>query len=142
MLEKHPPRESLLDVGTGTGVLAIAAHSLGYKTIVGTEIDATAIEEAENNARLNHCSVKFVLGEFENIGQKFDTVVSNILVPEVLNILPATTRIILPGATLILSGFIEKELPRVKEVCLQLGFEFCEHLTIRGWVSGKFYYNP
>ncbi len=108
---EHP--QSLLDVGTGTGILAIYGAKLGIKKIVAVDTDPLAIEAAQKNCQLNKVkNIKLIEGSVtKNIGS-FDWVVANL-----------ETRIILPIAeiltscackTLILSGILTKEIEEIK----------------------------
>ena len=108
---EHP--QSLLDVGTGTGILAIYGAKLGIKEIVAVDIDPLAIEAAQKNCQLNKVkNIKLIKGSITKGIGSFDWVVANL-----------ETKIILPIAelltscackTLILSGILTKEIEEVK----------------------------
>jgi len=107
----HP---RVLDFGSGSGILAIAAAQLGGKA-VGVEIDPLAIDNAKENASLNAAAdqVSFFL-ELEDRGP-FDLVVANILRPVLLEFAERLCSVMRPGAPLVLSGLIEADLPSVTE---------------------------
>ena len=78
---------SFLDVGTGTGILAIAAAKLGMNPVIATEIDESALQDAADHSRSNGVAVDLRLGAQVPEG-KFDLVCCNILLPELLRLLP------------------------------------------------------
>lgn len=108
------PAVSTLDVGTGTGILGLAALALGGERAVGTELDPEARRVAEVNAR--HAGLPLVvLGDdaLYTLEERFDLVVANVLGPELIALAPAIVRRLNSGATLLLSGVrpdIEQEV--------------------------------
>lgn len=59
MMKEFVPQRSIIDIGTGSGILAIASHLLGAKSILGIDIDEEAIKHARKNAKLNECKIRF-----------------------------------------------------------------------------------
>jgi ribosomal protein L11 methyltransferase len=107
------PGVSVIDVGSGSGILAIAAAKLGATQIVAVDIDNVTLENARLNAQLNE--VDFEIGEGSvaellagNYSlQKADIVIANILAPVLIRLLQNGLRDLMnPGATLILSGIL------------------------------------
>ena len=98
---------SFLDVGTGTGVLCLAAHYFGYSQIVGTDIDSDSWDSVEVNKALNQIDFELVRASLPSDNTKFDTIVSNILPPTVTNLIPDFKRLLAPGGRIFLSGFNE-----------------------------------
>ena len=98
----------VLDIGTGTGVLALAAVGLGAHQAVGIDIDPAALYEAQHNVRLNHMGQKVrvtqaTLASFGN--QRFNLVMANLRPPTLKELLPQIPDISGPDAFWILSGF-------------------------------------
>ena len=87
IIEDIEDKKSVLDVGTGTGVLAIACHKLGYERIVATDIDAQAISSAQENFKINATDAELIQS-FPSSEETFDLVIANILVPELLRLIP------------------------------------------------------
>lgn len=125
-----------LDVGTGTGILGIAAAKLGYAHIIGTDIDAAVLREAARNCALNGIAMGLVCAEAppEDDGP-FDLVVANILVPVLHHLMPSFARLIAPQGTLLLAGFIDKDLPALTATAGTHGLLPQGSRSVRGWVA-------
>lgn len=121
-LEKYFTGGSLFDVGTGTGILAIAAAKLDPRArIEACDTDAEAVEIARENALLNGVAaqVNFRTGTVEETGASFDCVCANLTADVILPLLPA-----LMGATcgrLILSGILDTQAEAIRTRLAQLG---------------------
>lgn len=126
-----PGDMSLLDVGTGTGVLAIAAVKLGIGRAVGVDIDPVALRVARKNARLNNTDVTISRKSVEGIRGRFSIVAANILSGELTRLAPVLIKKIKPGGWLILSGVLRSEGERLTKLFASLGLE-----TRRGYASG------
>src|SRR3989304_4102674 len=94
----------ILDVGTGTGVLAIAAMKLGFRKAVGIDIDRVAVDVAKKNARDNRAKVTLSARPVETIRGRFSLVAANILAGELIRLSPPIKDRGRPGGWLILSG--------------------------------------
>ncbi|HYH84213.1 MAG TPA: 50S ribosomal protein L11 methyltransferase, partial [Pyrinomonadaceae bacterium] len=135
-IEKHYRGGSFLDVGTGTGVLAIAAARLDASARVeACDTDALAVRVAEENARLNGVAgrINFWVGTVEEATASADVVCANLTADVILPLLPA-----LLGATcgrLVLSGILETQAERVLARLRELGVESCEVTQDGEWVS-------
>jgi ribosomal protein L11 methyltransferase len=111
----NPPLATVLDVGTGSGILAITAALMGATTVVGTDNDELVIPIAAENARINgvsHC--QFSTRDLHELDTTFDLVLANILPHVLLELrdqLIAHTR---PGGWLVLSGILGTEAARVE----------------------------
>ena len=120
-IEKYFRGESFLDVGTGTGILAIAAaRTFPDARIEACDIDAEAIEIAKDNARLNDVSdrIYFRVGGVADESGSADLVCANLTAPVIVELLPA-----LLGATcgrLVLSGILDSQIEMVKSRLLEL----------------------
>src|SRR5271155_2554920 len=112
----HAPR-SMLDAGTGSGVLAIAAALLGKRNceIIAVDIDTTALENARVNARLNGVekSIRFSPVPLLSIHRHFDLITANILSHTLIELAPHLKRIVAPGGRLVLGGFLADESDEV-----------------------------
>jgi len=109
--EKTPVPESVLDVGTGSGILAIAAAKLGATAVVGCEIDVDACRVAEENVILNRVvgQVEVTSRFLEEIDGSFDLVIANILAEENVRLADRLVARIAEGGTLILSGILKEK---------------------------------
>ncbi len=101
-----------LDIGTGSGVLAIAACLKGITEAVGTDIEACARVEALENVRLNNLGncIRITDATLDASCNSFSLVLANLRYPTLIQLEPEIQKICLPGALLIFSGFREHEL--------------------------------
>jgi ribosomal protein L11 methyltransferase len=111
MQEMPLENQTVLDIGCGSGVLAIAAVKLGAQSTVGIDTDPDALENARENAALNETGdrVRFEEGDFREMSLHANVVMANLtggLLERSAQRLAATT---LPGGVLIVSGFMEIE---------------------------------
>ena len=122
--------ESMLDVGTGTGVLAIAGLKLGVKRAVGVDISRIAVFSARRNKRLNSMEqFEIKLGSIESVEGSFDLIVANLLLSTILELAGGLRDLLSPRGTLILSGVYESELRLLEKRLAELGLELREAIT-------------
>lgn len=122
LCEKRAPL-SVIDVGTGSGILAMAAVRLGCRTVVGTDNDAQALVQARKNLSLNRLTARVQLRE-EDITQRaparrYELVCANILGPVLIEVAPALAA--LTGRHLVMSGIRETDLDGVAAAYQTLG---------------------
>lgn len=115
------PGASVLDVGTGSGLLAIAAARLGAGRVAGNDNDPVAVRVALENAALN--GVALDLNERDVAGQRgpFDLVVANILANTLVELAPALTAQLAPGGVILLSGILRPQEEEVRAAYLAAG---------------------
>lgn len=106
---------SVLDYGTGSGILAIITKKLGAKEVIGVDIDKQAVESAKYNARVNRVAIDFLLPGDLLSGQ-FDVVVANILSNPLKMMAPMLSARVKDGGHLILSGILEWQADEVAAV--------------------------
>lgn len=118
--------ESVLDVGTGTGVLARIARARGAELIVATDIDLGALDCAKAHAELDEHGVSIELSaeEPDHWGARFDLVVANILEAPLRELAPALCRSLAVGGTLLLSGFTRPQTPALRVLYESAGLTF------------------
>ncbi len=113
-LSAQPP-DSLLDVGTGTGILAIAAIKLGIKKVVAIDIDHEAVRIARENAKLNKAGqIMFVQASPSAIKARFSTVVANLTLKSIKEVFKELKRLLEEGGKMILSGILIEQEPEVR----------------------------
>lgn len=128
--------ESVLDVGTGSGVLSIASKLLGASKVTAFDIDEMATRVAKENIALNP-----TIGEIEvyennllvGVDQKSDLIVANILAEILLQMPEDAYRNLNDDGRLILSGIIESKANEVKEAYEKAGFTLVERMIMREW---------
>jgi ribosomal protein L11 methyltransferase len=141
MLKARRPRR-VLDLGTGTGVLAIAAAKALQGAVLATDIDAPSVTVARENARLNETghlvttmrATGFAAPQFAQAGP-FDLVLANILANPLRQLAGPMARHLAPSAFVILSGLLTHQAPGVIAAYRARGLVPLRHLRIDGWSS-------
>jgi len=129
----YPP--AILDVGTGSGILAIASRKLGAKKVVAIDIDRVAIACARKNAAANRVGgrIDFRSGSVNSLRRVFDIAVANLLPQELLGLIPALSRRVASGGSLIASGFLGRQKKEIASALAKQGLEVQHSLTQKGW---------
>ena len=105
---------SALDVGTGSGILAIAMARLGVPRVVGLDVDTAVLPLARQNLERNQASsVTLLAGGLAAVRGRFDLVVANILADTLVEEAGALVRVVAPGGRLVLSGLLADQVNRV-----------------------------
>lgn len=128
----------VLDVGAGSGVLAIAAAKHGAEALA-IEIDHRAAAIAEINGRQNKVAahMRVIAGDGARYiaGQSFDLVFANILMRPLIRLAPKLTRATAPGGTLILSGLLRSQAPLVREAYENRGMLLEQMIPKEAWMT-------
>jgi len=132
--------DTVLDVGTGTGILAIAAAKLGAKGITAVDTDDLAVKAARENAQLNDVreAISVGQGDLNSVPrEQRDIVVANILAPVIIAMLETAGLLdyVRPGGRLILSGIIDEQQPQVEAAIAAAGGTVVDRLFQRDWVT-------
>jgi ribosomal protein L11 methyltransferase len=141
VLKAYCPRR-VLDLGTGTGVLAIAAAKALHGTVLATDIDPASVRVAHENARLNETgnlvetirATGFSAPQFAQAGP-FDLVLANILANPLRQLATPMARHLAPSALVILSGLLTHQAASVIAAYRARGLVPVRHLRIEGWSS-------
>lgn len=130
----------VLDMGCGTGILAIMAALRGAHDITAIDIDPWCVENATENVQQNDCSfITIKEGDVSLIaGEQYNLILANINRNILLSDIPAYTQALLPQGLLLVSGFYEEDLPAIKEKCQEVGLTYLSHIERNRWVSAKF----
>lgn len=130
----------VLDMGCGTGILAIMAALRGARDITAIDIDPWCVENATENVQQNDCSfITIKEGDVSLIaGEQYNLILANINRNILLSDIPAYTQALLPQGLLLVSGFYEEDLPAIKEKCQKVGLTYLSHIERNRWVSAKF----
>lgn len=127
---------SVLDIGTGSGILAIAADLLGAKRAVGVDIDAQSVKTAIANAEINGVSEKteFIVGDLaEKIVGEYDIVCANIVADVVIRLFDNVANFMKKDGILIVSGIIDLRADEVEKAAASHGFIVEEGLVREEW---------
>ena len=130
----------VLDMGCGTGILAIMAALRGARDITAIDIDPWCVENATENVQQNNCSfITIKEGDVSLIaGEQYNLILANINRNILLSDIPAYTQALLPQGLLLVSGFYEEDLPAIKEKSQEVGLTYISHIERNRWVSAKF----
>jgi len=147
--QRRQPQASVLDMGCGTGILAIAAAKLGFPRVTAIDNDPDAVRVTRANAALNGVADRMeciqadvaiaTVAEFK-ADKAYDLVLANLLAGILIQwadrITAAVSRI--PGSGLVLSGVLEEQYEAVRSAYVERGFEEQESLVLDGWKTGCF----
>ena len=130
----------VLDMGCGTGILAIMAALRGARDITAIDIDPWCVENATENVQQNNCSfITIKEGDVSLItGEQYNLILANINRNILLSDIPAYTQALLLQGLLLVSGFYVEDLPAIKEKCQEVGLTYLSHIERNRWVSAKF----
>ena len=133
--------KAVIDMGTGTGILAILARMRGASPVSGIEIDLPAWENAIDNCRLNGCEeITMLHGDasaLSQIGYAADLLLANINRNVITADIPDYAKKLKPGATVLLSGFYVHDIPIVSEAAAKAGLETMGHTELNAWACVK-----
>lgn len=132
--------KSVLDMGCGTGVLAILSSQKGANPVEAIDIDNWCyLNSLENIERNNVPEISVKEGGAELLGEKkYDVIIANINRNILLNDMQKYVLVLQPDGDLYLSGFYKEDIPIIQEACEKLGLKFQENLEKDKWVAVKF----
>ena len=136
LLNSEVKGKRILDMGSGTGVLAIVAAKLDAESVLAVEIDDMAEESVRENIELNNVGEKIVsvCGDAAAIeGEKFDIVLANINRNVLLADMKAYAKTLSEGGELIMSGFLEEDIPLLVKKAKSLKLKLIERLSHNEW---------
>lgn len=139
LIEKYiKENDKVLDVGSGTGILSIAASKLGAKSVIAIDIDEWAYENGKENILINNVESKVdiricELKDLEEIN--FDLIIANIQRNVLIELVNQIKNHIRERGTVILSGIIEDDINAILETYNSSGFEMIDKLIENEWVG-------
>ncbi len=138
-LEKHVKQGmNVIDVGTGSGVLTIAAAKYGAKEILALDLDEVAVNSAKINCKLNKVHDQVTIKQNDLLkGVEFeaDIIVANILAEVIVRFTDDVERLLKPGGLFISSGIIKQKRAEVEAAIVNSGLVIEEVMTMEDWVS-------
>ncbi|MEO0764180.1 MAG: 50S ribosomal protein L11 methyltransferase, partial [Pseudomonadota bacterium] len=139
LLRRRPPGR-VLDLGTGTGLLAIAALKAGASFALATDIDADSVTTAQQNAVANEATARFKAIQARGFGASeihrgapYDTVFANILAKPLVGLATGIAKATAPGGAIILSGLLTHQEPMVRAAYAGRGLALKDRLRRDGW---------
>ena len=142
MLSYNFTNKTVLDMGCGTGVLAILSAQKGARHIDAVDIDTWSYNNTEENRRANHISnITPILSDasfLQNKTATYDVILANINKNILLQDMPAYARALKTGGTIFFSGFYQNDLPDIKTKAAGLRLQYQKHLSKNDWVAAVF----
>jgi len=139
LMEKYAAqggKESFLDVGTGTGILAIAAAKLGYARVIGVDTDVLAVDAARKNAELNHTEgIEIREGSIANLNGTYDLIAANIISGVLILLAPALALHVKPAGIVVLSGILFGQEEEVIDAMNMADLKLLEQYQDGKWIS-------
>ena len=139
LLENYVTEGSkMLDVGCGSGILAVASALLGAKEALGVDIDSVAVKVAKENAEINEVSdrVKFEVGDLtKTVSGKYNIICANIVADAIIMLSKDIKTFFAPAAVYIVSGFIDIRADEVKEALSGYGLKIIEERKKDNWYA-------
>lgn len=137
MLERYVDNgTTMLDIGSGSGILSIAASLLGAKNVDGVDIDAMAVKVAAENAEINNVSgnIKFIKGDLcDKIDGKYSIVCANIVADVIITLLKDVKKYMYEDSLFICSGIIDVREDDVLSAFKEFGFSVIEERECENW---------
>ena len=130
--------KSVLDFGTGTGILAILAEKLGAASVLAIDNDEWSINNAKENILQNHCT-KIVIEQHNSIPpvNKYDSILANINLNVITASLAAIELVANPGCVIIFSGFLKEDEVIMRENIKKAGLQFLSAHQKGNWLAIK-----
>ena len=132
----------VLDMGCGTGLLAIIAHKLGAKHVTAIDIDEWSFNNSKENILVNDClDINVINGDASVLGNEtYDLILANINRNVLLNDIKIYTSVLERGGMLLLSGFYKSDIPMIDQCAKEAGLRFVEHIERDDWIAMKYLY--
>jgi len=140
MIEMDFENKTVIDAGTGTGILAIYAEMKNAASVFAYDNDDWSVENSIENIERNHCSkIEIAKGEKEILtGKSCDILLANIHKNVILGDLPFYHNALKTGGDLLLSGFYSEDLPDISDACEALGMEIDKFIVKENWLAARF----
>ncbi|MBA3532943.1 MAG: 50S ribosomal protein L11 methyltransferase, partial [Ardenticatenales bacterium] len=138
LLEKYlKPGDRIFDLGTGSGILSVAAARLGAGQIVASDTDPVAVQATLENIELNQLTgqIEVKVGSVDTFDGPFDLIVVNILAEVIALLLPDALARLAPGGLILLAGIIVEREDIVQEKVAALGLVVRERLNQSDWIG-------
>lgn len=139
LTEKYlKPKDKVIDVGTGSGIISIQAGKLGASLVNAYDFDAVAVKSAERNVQDNNLSEIVSVKQNDlltGIEEKANLIIANIVADVIINLIPQLDYSLMENGTVILSGIIEKRLKDIRDLLRDYDYEIIEEREKDGWYA-------
>ncbi|MBI4699384.1 MAG: 50S ribosomal protein L11 methyltransferase [Nitrospirae bacterium] len=135
-ISKGHAGKSLLDIGTGTGILAIGASKMGFTHIVAVDTDPLSVDAARKNAGLNGSeNIEVKEGSISEAQGTFDVIIANLISGTLIEIAPEVASHLNPDGIVVLSGMLAGEEDMVADAYMKAGLDLKEKYLDGNWVT-------
>jgi ribosomal protein L11 methyltransferase len=139
---RRDTEQSFLDMGCGSGILAIAAAKLGYTTVVAFDNDPEAIRTARQNIKRNHVRVMVRLADLTRPPQiprrRYNLICANLISDLLANEAKKICTLLKPGGNLVVAGILRREFPEIGKKLHGFNLTLQKVWTNKEWKSGRF----
>ncbi|MFO7864520.1 MAG: 50S ribosomal protein L11 methyltransferase [Salinivirgaceae bacterium] len=136
MREVPVAEKKVLDMGCGTGILAILAHKLNAKAVCGIDIDEWSVENSIENAERNDAKpVEFILGGAEKIQDRFDIILANINRNILVNDMETYAQHLINEGYILFSGFYQNDVPIIRQAAEKQGLTYIQSIEEDKWTA-------
>ncbi len=142
LMEKHlKAGSSVLDVGTGSGVLAVAAARLGAKSVLAVDVDSNAVYTAQKAAELNDLEdvIEVKVGSLDSADGVYDSIIANLFPKVIISLAQEFSEKLVSGGLLLVSGVVSARAAGIVAVLETAGFEHHESVSLQDWEGLVFY---
>ncbi len=139
LLNRYAPKvnkDRFLDLGTGTGILAIAAAKLGFRQVTGVDTDRLAVDAAIKNIDLNHSGgIDIREGSIADLSDSYDFIAANIISSVLVALAPQLASHLNPRGVTVVSGILSSQDDEVIEAMTHAGLKLIERYLDGKWIS-------
>ncbi|MGO8701948.1 MAG: 50S ribosomal protein L11 methyltransferase [Limisphaerales bacterium] len=143
---KPGPAQSCLDIGTGSGILAIAAAKLGYGPVVAFDFDPESLRVSRQNVKRNKVKIRLGRGELGRMPQwargQYDFVCANLACDLLLAQVKVLCQVLKPGGKLVVAGILGREFAKIRQKFSESNLTFEKTRVRREWKSGRIAHLP
>jgi ribosomal protein L11 methyltransferase len=142
LMEKHLKTGSrVLDVGTGSGVLAVAAARLGAKSVLAVDVDSNAVYTAQKASELNNLEdvIEVKAGSLDSANGIYDAIIANLFPKVIISLAQDFSDKLVSNGLLLISGVVSARAAGIAEVLKTSGFEHHESISLQDWEGLVFY---
>jgi ribosomal protein L11 methyltransferase len=141
-LRRRGAEQSFLDIGCGSGILAIAAAKLGYSPVVAMDNDPEAVRASRDNIKRNRVRVALRGGDLTRLPlvprRRFDVICANLICDLLVNEAERIRNLLQPGGKLVIAGILRREFPEIEKKLQRFNLTLVKSQVDKEWKSGQF----